>query len=86
MEDAPDAMKAPGLLLSDKVLHSAARRDDLVPFLLGFDVVQRGDVEVSSAQLRQNAIEFSRGIGGASRLKLDGNDLPAVERAVGCVV
>src|SRR5215471_5759770 len=74
MTGKPDAMKASGLLLSDKVLHSAARRDDLAPFLLRFDVIQRGDVEVSGAQLRQDAIEFAHGIGDASRLKLNGND------------
>src|SRR5215831_19728748 len=74
MTGKPDVMQAPGLLLSDKVLHSAARREDLVPFRLGFDVVQGNDVEVSSTQLRQDVVEFVGSVGGASRLKLDGND------------
>ena len=46
MAGKPDEVKAPGLLLGDKLLDSAARRDDVVPFLLGFDVIECRDVEL----------------------------------------
>src|SRR5262245_2978403 len=74
MAGQTDGVKPPGLLWSKQVLHSAFKRDDLLPFLLGFEIVQGGNVDVAGAQLVRDVVELSRRIRGGSRLKLNGHN------------
>jgi hypothetical protein len=59
--------------LSVQEFPDAAGGNDFLPFLIGFHVVKRRDIDIVAAELLKQGGEFPFGFSGGSGLKLDGD-------------
>src|SRR5438270_7251042 len=63
---------APFLLV--QIIPGPAGRNNLIPFALRFDVIEREDVDIFRSQLIENRSQLTLGVVRGPRLKLCGQD------------